>query len=157
MLGISGVPALIQLICMFCFPESPKWLMKMDRNVEAEDVFSRIFNINIPEGRDERRNEIERIKEGLELEDVHTSQFVKYQELFTVYGKVLFIGVMLQVWQQLSGINTMMYYGPDVLQEAGIGSSDDTLSVKYKNSTKYKDSYKKRHFMHQLRLLGLTF
>ncbi len=43
--------------------------------------------------------------------------------LFTLYGKCLLIGVMLQVFQQLCGINTVMYYGPSLLAKAGFGNS----------------------------------
>ena len=131
MLGIAGIPAVLQLICMFCFPESPKWLMKMDRMEEAKNVFTRIFNVESPDGRDEMNREIALIKEAMDLEDVKSSQWVKYKELFTVYKKVVFIGVMLQVWQQLSGINTVMYYGPEVMKQAGFGSEGDELSVSY--------------------------
>ena len=129
MLGISGLPALLQLVCMFCFPESPKWLLKMERNQEAEEVFSLIFNIHNSEGKEEMKSEITRIKESMELENIHTTQYEKYKELFTVYRKIVFIGVMLQVWQQLAGINTMMYYGPDVMLQAGFGDIEDELSV----------------------------
>ena len=130
MLGISGVPAVLQLVCMLCFPESPKWLIKMERTQQATEVFSRIFKVETPEGKAEMDMEISRIKEAMEMEDVNASQYLKYKELFTVYRKILFIGVMLQVWQQLAGINTVMYYGPDMMKEAGFGSSGDELSVK---------------------------
>lgn len=132
MLGISGVPAILQLVCMLCFPESPKWLLKMERTQQATEVFSRIFKVETPEGKAEMDMEISRIKEAMEMEDVNASQYLKYKELFTVYKKILFIGVMLQVWQQLAGINTVMYYGPDMMKEAGFGSSGDELSVNNK-------------------------
>ena len=104
----------------------------MEKNEKAEEVFKLIFNVNTPEGKTEMDNEIAQIKDAMEAEDVHASQYTKYKELFSVYLKIVFIGVMLQVWQQLSGINTMMYYGPDVMLEAGFGSKENQLSVKYK-------------------------
>ena len=133
MLGISGIPAILQLVCMLCFPESPKWLLKMGRTQQANEVFSRIFNTDISEGREEMNQEISMIKEALELEDLNTSLYVKYKELFTVYRKIVFIGIMLQIWQQLCGINTVMYYGPDIMKQAGFGGDGDETSVKIYN------------------------
>lgn len=144
MLGISGIPALLQLLCMFCFPESPKWLLKMERNQEAEKVFSLIFNANNSEGKEEMKTEITHIRESMESENVHSTQFSKYKELFTIYRRIVFIGVMLQVWQQLAGINTMMYYGPDVMLQAGFGNIGDELSVKL--NKKIKIFYYFRHY-----------
>lgn len=137
MLGISGVPALLQLIGMLFFPESAKWLLKMERDEEADKTLQLIYNVNIPEGKEEMKKEIDGIKEAMALEDVNASQFVKYKELFTVYKKIVFIGIMLQVIQQLSGINTMMYYGPDLMLQAGFGSSGDTDSVKLNININY--------------------
>ena len=71
----------------------------------------------------------ENIKETLALEDVDSTQYQKYKELFTVYRKIVFIGVMLQIWQQLSGINTAMYYGTEMMKQAGFGSVGDEKSV----------------------------
>lgn len=125
MLGLSGVPAILQLVLLFCFPESPKWLIKMNRNDEAEIILGHIFNTNNEQGNREMRSEINLIKEELQLEDIKQSQFSKYKELFAVYKKLVFVGVMLQIWQQVTGINTVMYYSPTILDRAGFGSSDD--------------------------------
>lgn len=129
MLGISGVPAIIQLLCMLFFPESPKWLLKMGKDQQAKEVFSRVFNTNIREGKEEMDGEIDGIKEALALEDDNAPQYLKYKELFTVYRKIVFIGMSLQILQQLSGINTAMYYGPDIMTEAGFGDKNDPTSV----------------------------
>ena len=104
----------------------------MNRINEAQEVFARIFNVNEVAGREEMNREISLIKEAMEMEDINTSQWVKYKELFVVYKRVVFIGVMLQVWQQLSGINTVMYYGPDIMKQAGFGSDGDETQVTYK-------------------------
>ena len=133
MLGISGIPAILQLVCMLCFPESPKWLLKMGRTQQANEVFSRIFNTDIPEGRDEMNQEISMIKEAMELEDLKSSQYVKYKELFTVYRKIVFIGITLQILQQLCGINTFMYYGPEVMRQAGFSGEGNETYVKINN------------------------
>lgn len=42
------------------------------------------------------------------------------KELFSTYGKLIFIGCMLQFFQQTSGINTIMYYGPSIILGSGI-------------------------------------
>lgn len=131
MLGLSGVPAVLQLILMICFPESPKWLIKMERTQEAETIFKKIFNVNNSQGLQEMKEEIEIINEELELEDARESQWVKYRELFAIYKKIVLIGVMAQVWQQFSGINTIMYYSPTILDDAGFGSGNDHDFVIY--------------------------
>lgn len=129
MLGISGIPALIQLALMACFPESPKWLIKKDRLEEAVEIFSKVFNTKNPVGEREMKREVEIIKEELILEGAKVSQILKYKELFSVYTKLVFIGVMLQLWQQLTGINTVMYYSPTILDIAGFGNKDDHMFV----------------------------
>lgn len=129
MLGLSGVPALIQLLCMTCFFESPKWLIKMDRAEEAQQIFSMIFNVENNEGLAEMKAEIKQINDAMENEDPKASQYSKYKELFTIYRKIVFIGIMLQILQQLAGINTLMYYGPEVMKEAGFGSTENELDV----------------------------
>lgn len=125
MLGISGIPAVIQFLLMICFPESPKWLLKKNRETEAIEIFSNIFNKSSEKGRGEMNREVTIVKEELELEDARASQLEKYKELFAIYKKLLFIGISLQLWQQLTGINTVMYYSPTILDTAGFGNHGD--------------------------------
>lgn len=73
--------------------------------------------------------EVNMIKQQLELEDINASQFEKYKELFSVYKKIVFTGVTLQVLQQLCGINTAMYYGPEMMEQLGFGGDGDEISV----------------------------
>lgn len=130
MLGLSGVPAIVQIVLMLCFPESPKWLMKMNRDEEAEAVLCKIFKADTPKGFDDMQKEINLIKTELQLEDANGSQYLKYRELFAVYKKVVFVGVMVQIWQQFTGINTVMYYAPTILDNAGFGSKSDHMFVR---------------------------
>ena len=73
---------------MLRFLESPKWLLKMGRTQQANEVFSRIFNTDIAEGRDEMNQEISIIKEAMDLEDLNAYQYVKYKELLLFTGKL---------------------------------------------------------------------
>lgn len=129
MLGISGVPAFIQFVCMFKLPESPKWLIKKQKQQEATKIFGKIFNLNNPIGNEMLQREQKQLIETIEKENLNTSQYEKYKELFTIYKKILFIGVMLQIWQQFSGINTLMYYGPEILKKAGFGAHGQESEV----------------------------
>lgn len=74
-------------------------------------------------------SEINLIKLQLEKEDLKSSQLQKYKELFSIYKRIIFLGVSLQVWQQLIGINTAMYYGPNMMKQAGFGNEEDRTSV----------------------------
>ena len=50
-------------------------------------------------------------------------------ELFTKYQRILIVGVMLQAFQQFGGINTAMYYGPEMMKKAGFGTQNDEIST----------------------------
>jgi len=57
MLGLGAVPSLVQFLLIMSMPESPRWLMKERRNVEAEEVMKKIINIEIEEGKKEYETE----------------------------------------------------------------------------------------------------
>ena len=60
-------------------------------------------------------------KEVNELKiETKLSETERLKSLFTTYARCLGIGCAMQLWQQLDGINTAMYYGPDILIAAGV-------------------------------------
>jgi sugar porter (SP) family MFS transporter len=112
MFGVALIPALILGIGMFMLPESPRWLFEHGQIAKARTVLSRSRS---PEEVDREFQEMEEIKE-LEEEQARVS----YKELLAPYVRpALIIGIGLAIFQQRTGINTVIYYAPTILQGAG--------------------------------------
>jgi len=65
-------------------------------------------------------------------DQINMSECERLAQLFSTYGRCLIIGCGLQFFQQFIGINTIMYYGPDIIQETGISSDsidNETLLI----------------------------
>lgn len=109
LLAIGSIPALILFAGMYYVPHSPRWVMKKHGMEEARKILKRIrprhYNI---------QNEINEIQSNFK----HASG--NYRLLFRapVVG-VLSVGIALGLFQQFSGINAVMYFGPVVLESAG--------------------------------------
>ncbi|CAK9135511.1 unnamed protein product [Ilex paraguariensis] len=125
MLGVAGVPAVLQFILMLLLPESPRWLYRKGREEEAKTILRKIYPEN------EVETEILALKESVEkeIEEKQSSEkisFIKLLQTKTV-RRGLTAGVGLQVFQQFVGINTVMYYSPTIVQLAGIASNRTAL------------------------------
>ncbi|XP_047334196.1 inositol transporter 1 [Impatiens glandulifera] len=122
MLGVSGVPAVFQFFVMLYLPESPRWLYLKKKKAEAIAVLSQIYE---PYRLEE---EIERLAAALEEERQRKSA-VKYWDVFSTkeIRLAFFAGAGLQAFQQLTGINTVMYYSPTIVQMAGFTSNQLAL------------------------------
>jgi sugar porter (SP) family MFS transporter len=115
MFGVALIPALVLGIGMFMLPESPRWLFEHGQIAKARTVLSRSRS---PEEVDREFQEMEEIKE-LEEEQARVS----YKELLAPYVRpALIIGIGLAIFQQVTGINTVIYYAPTILQ--GVGFSE---------------------------------
>jgi sugar porter (SP) family MFS transporter len=115
MFGVALIPALILGIGMFMLPESPRWLFEHGQIAKARTVLSRSRS---PEEVDLEFQEMEQIK-ALEEEQARVS----YKELLAPFVRpALIIGIGLAIFQQITGINTVIYYAPTILQ--GVGFSE---------------------------------
>ncbi|KAL0698669.1 hypothetical protein Bca4012_054791 [Brassica carinata] len=121
MLGIAGVPALLQFILMFTLPESPRWLYRKGREEEAKAIMRRIYSAEDVE------QEIGALKDSVESEifEEGSSEKINITKLCKTktVRRGLIAGVGLQVFQQFVGINTVMYYSPTIFQLAGFASN----------------------------------
>jgi SP family arabinose:H+ symporter-like MFS transporter len=111
MLGSEVIPALLFFFLIFLVPESPRWLMKRERESEALDVLKRV---NGPERAIEVQSEI---RESL------NQKVGRFRDLFKPgLRKALMVGVVLAVFQQITGINAIIYYAPQILKSVGFGT-----------------------------------
>uniref|UniRef100_A0A8C2ZD52 Proton myo-inositol cotransporter n=1 Tax=Cyclopterus lumpus TaxID=8103 RepID=A0A8C2ZD52_CYCLU len=114
MLGLSVLPAVLQFVGFLFLPESPRWLLAKGRSQEARRALSRIRG---DRGVDEEyaaiRTSVEKEKKGAGLV---ISRILSHGPT----RRALIVGCSLQMFQQLAGINTVMYYSATILQMAGV-------------------------------------
>ncbi|MBA0696244.1 hypothetical protein Goari_002817 [Gossypium aridum] len=122
MLGVSAVPAVIQFFLMLCLPESPRWLFMKNEKDKAIAVLSKIYDIARLE------DEVDHLSAALE-EEQQRKHTVRYLDVFrTKEIRIAFLaGAGLQAFQQFTGINTVMYYSPTIVQMAGFNSNQLAL------------------------------
>jgi sugar porter (SP) family MFS transporter len=117
MLGLAVVPSVVLIVGMLGMPESPRYLFKISRDARARDELQRIYR-NAPETAREEQS----ILEGLRTK---SQGFEAFRQ--PAIRTALMIGITLAVLQQITGINTVIYYGPQIFQMAGISSASASI------------------------------
>jgi sugar porter (SP) family MFS transporter len=116
MFGLAAIPALILWIGMLLLPESPRWLAKQGRHELAREVLLRV-----------RSNE-EAEWELSSIESTSVPGQRRWTELLAPeHRPALKIGIGLAIFQQVTGINTIIYYAPTIFQLAGFSSATQSI------------------------------
>jgi sugar porter (SP) family MFS transporter len=108
MFGIAAVPGAALAIGMFFMPFSPRWLVEKGREDEAREVLE-TYRFD----EDDVDGEIEEIKQIAEKE------FSLRELAGKAVRRMMVVGIALAVFQQIVGINTVIYYAPTILKFAG--------------------------------------
>lgn len=118
MFGSESLPALLLLVLAFFVPESPRWLTKQGRENEATGILTKV------NGPEHAQREMTAIKDAL----AHESGSVL--QLFQPGMRIaLAIGVVLAILQQVTGINAVLYYAPEIFKNIGAGTESALLQT----------------------------
>lgn len=118
MVGVIAVPAVLMFLGMLVLPESPRWLFLKGFQERGVDVFRKML---LPE--DDIAREVIEIQTNLQQKQNG------FQMLFhnSHFRRAIMLGMMLQLVQQLTGINVVMYYAPRIFKIAGFASTSGQM------------------------------
>ncbi len=118
MLGVIAFPAIVLLLGVLVLPRSPRWLMIRGRENEALEVL-----LQLRPDRATAEEEIQEIREQLKVKQ----EGLGLLRASPNFRRSIGLGIVLQIVQQLTGINVVMYYAPRIFGLAGYGSAHDQL------------------------------
>jgi len=120
MLGVQAFPSLLFIILIRFIPESPRWLVLKKGDIEKALGILRIINP---------------LHYDRELADIRNSEHDNHgnkhnNALFSAeYKKPVFLAILFAFFNQVSGINAIIYYAPRVFEMAGLGAHSSLLST----------------------------
>jgi MFS transporter, SP family, arabinose:H+ symporter len=117
-LGVSAVPAALFMLMLFGIPRSPRWLVKKRRVPEAREVLRLTGDENF-------EADLQEIVASIDAEHGHSDE-----PLFTrKYRVPIFLAVTIGMFNQLSGINAILYYLNDIFAQAGYSKVSSDLQA----------------------------
>jgi sugar porter (SP) family MFS transporter len=116
-LGIPALPALLFLLMLFGIPRSPRWLVKKQRIAEAREVLRLT-------GEQDYERELQDIIVSIDAEHVTNDSLFTWKYRFPI-----FLAVSIGVFNQLSGINAILYYLNDIFAYAGFNKVSSDLQA----------------------------
>lgn len=118
MLGFSAIPAVLFLAGMFFLPRSPRWLVSVGQKEYAREVLHKIRS-----SKNEAESEYAEINETVAAAASQKTNGLKLFKNNPNFRRSVSLGMILQIMQQLTGINVIMYFGPKVLLNAGFSET----------------------------------
>jgi MFS transporter, SP family, arabinose:H+ symporter len=117
-LGVAAVPALLFFIMLFGIPQSPRWLATQHRIEEARSVLTLLRSTNY-------ETELKEIVDSIHLERSRGDEPL-FQRKFRY---PIFVAITTGVFNQLSGINAILYYLPSIFMAAGFSNLSGDLQA----------------------------
>jgi sugar porter (SP) family MFS transporter len=113
MLGVMAIPSLLYSVLVFTVPESPRWLVTQGRDEEAKKILTKI-------GFADADGELSVIKDALRRESKGGGNSIFNPK----YKTIMWLAFLVAFFNQLSGINFILYYAPRILETAGLAAKD---------------------------------
>lgn len=111
MIASGGLPSILFLLLLYFVPESPRWLAKKKRIDESFNILEKI------NGSGKAKEILTEIQQALQTEKG------KLSELFRPGMRTaMIIGIVLALFSQITGINAIIYYAPEIFESAGFGT-----------------------------------
>ncbi|MEQ9286132.1 MAG: sugar porter family MFS transporter [Cyclobacteriaceae bacterium] len=115
MLGIEALPAAIYFVSVLFVPKSPRWLITVKKDEQAaRKILSKM-------GVEDVERELAQIEQSEENVSQSDSFFVKYK-------KPVILAFLVAFFNQLSGINFVLYYAPEILEMAGLAARESLFN-----------------------------
>jgi sugar porter (SP) family MFS transporter len=116
MLGVISIPSIIFFFLIFFIPDSPRWLVLKGRIEEAKYVFRRI-------GSENPLREVHEIEASIENK-LGVTRNVLFSSMYRI---PIILAILVALFNQLSGINAIMYYAPRIFEMVGYAQSSALL------------------------------
>ncbi|OMF37006.1 arabinose-proton symporter [Paenibacillus sp. FSL H8-0548] len=112
MFGVGAVPGVLFLVLLFFVPESPRWLIKQGQAAAALPILLKIHGEKLAK------------QEVIDIKNSFANENGSIRQLFKPSLRiVLIVGVGLAILQQVTGINAVMYYAPEIFKATGAGTN----------------------------------
>jgi sugar porter (SP) family MFS transporter len=119
MFASQAFPSALFFVLLLLVPETPRWLVKKGRTEEAAQILGKTS------GKASIEREIREIQNSF-----HQRGRISLRQLFTrTYRPVILIGMLVAVFQQVTGINSILYYAPVIFKETGMDSTSSLLQT----------------------------
>jgi sugar porter (SP) family MFS transporter len=116
--GVAALPAALFFLLLFTIPRSPRWLVKVGRVEQARAVLEEMGDVRVEQ-------ELEEIVESIQTEQKQTGE-----RLFSRKHRLpIFLAVTIGMFNQLAGINAILYYLPDIFMHAGFSKVSGNLQA----------------------------
>ncbi|GAA0508226.1 galactose/proton symporter [Tatumella terrea] len=118
MLGVITIPALLLLVGVMFLPNSPRWLAAKGNFHDAKRVLDRLRDTS-----EQAKRELDEIRESLKVKQTGWALFKTNSN----FRRAVYLGILLQVMQQFTGMNVIMYYAPKIFEIAGFTNTNQQM------------------------------